>query len=87
MIRVINYPARGIGNTTIEKLTIAANHYKRSIFEVMQNIERIDLKLNSGTKQKLLDFVTMIQSFQAINENQDAFYLTDHVAKKTGLIQ
>jgi DNA helicase-2/ATP-dependent DNA helicase PcrA len=87
LIRVINYPARGIGNTTIEKLTIAANHYKRSIFEVMQNIERIDLKLNSGTKQKLLDFVTMIQSFQVINENQDAFYLTDHVAKKTGLIQ
>ncbi|HKO77311.1 MAG TPA: UvrD-helicase domain-containing protein [Flavobacterium sp.] len=87
LIRVINYPARGIGNTTIEKLTIAANHYKRSIFEVMQNIERIDLKLNSGTKHKLLDFVTMIQSFQVINENQDAFYLTDHVAKKTGLIQ
>ena len=87
LVRVINYPARGIGNTTIEKLTIAANHYKRSIFEVMQNIERIDLKLNSGTKQKLLDFVTMIQSFQAINENQDAFYLADHVAKKTGLIQ
>ena len=87
LIRVINYPARGIGNTTIEKLTIAANHYKRSIFEVMQNIERIDLKLNSGTKQKLLDFVTMIQSFQVINENQDAFYVVEHVAKKTGLIQ
>jgi DNA helicase II / ATP-dependent DNA helicase PcrA len=87
LVRVINYPARGIGNTTIEKLTIAANHYKRSIFEVMQNIERIDLKLNSGTKQKLLDFVTMIQSFQVINENQDAFYVVEHVAKKTGLIQ
>jgi DNA helicase-2/ATP-dependent DNA helicase PcrA len=87
LVRVINYPARGIGNTTIEKLTIAANHYKRSIFEVMQNIDKIDLKLNSGTKQKLLDFVTMIQSFQAINENQDAFYLADHVAKKTGLVQ
>jgi DNA helicase-2/ATP-dependent DNA helicase PcrA len=87
LVRVINYPARGIGNTTIEKLTIAANHYKRSIFEVMQNIDRIDLKLNSGTKQKLLDFVTMIQSFQVINENQDAFYVVEHVAKKTGLIQ
>lgn len=87
LIRVINYPARGIGDTTIEKLTVAANHYKRSIFEVMQNIDRIDLKLNSGTKQKLNDFVTMIQSFQVINENQDAFYLTDHVSKKTGLVQ
>lgn len=87
LVRVINYPARGIGDTTVEKLTVAANHYKRSIFEVMQHIDKIDLKLNSGTKQKLQDFVTMIQSFQVINENQDAFYLTDHVTKKTGLVQ
>jgi ATP-dependent DNA helicase UvrD/PcrA len=85
--RVINYPARGIGGTTLEKLTVAANHYKRSIFEVMQNIDKIDLKLNSGTKNKLQDFVTMIKSFQVINENHDAFYVAEHVAKKTGLLQ
>ncbi|CAM3936218.1 ATP-dependent helicase [Flavobacterium antarcticum] len=87
LIRVINYPTRGIGDTTVEKLTIAANHYKRSIFEIMQNIDKIDLKLNAGTKAKLQDFVTMIQSFQVINENQDAFFLAEHVAKKTGLVQ
>lgn len=87
LVRVINYPSRGIGDTTVEKLTVAANHYKRSIFEVMQHIDKIDLKLNAGTKQRLQDFVTMIQSFQVINENQDAFYLTDHVTKKTGLVQ
>lgn len=87
LIRVINYPARGIGDSTLEKLTIAANHYKRSIFEVMEHIDKIDLKLNSGIKNKLDDFVIMIKSFQAINETQDAFYLADHVAKKTGLIQ
>jgi DNA helicase-2/ATP-dependent DNA helicase PcrA len=87
LVRVINYPARGIGDTTVEKLTVAANHYKRSIFEVMEHIDKIDLKLNSGTKNKLTDFVTMIKSFQIINENQDAFFLTDHVTKKTGLIQ
>jgi len=87
LIRVINYPARGIGDTTVEKLTVAANHYKRSIFEVMQNIDKIDLKLNGPTKQRLQDFVTMIQSFQVINQNQDAFVMTDHVAKKTGLVQ
>ena len=87
LIRVINYPARGIGNTTIEKLTVAANHYKRSIFEILEHIDKIDLKLNSGTKNKLQDFVTMIKSFQVINENQDAFYLADHVTKKTGLVQ
>jgi DNA helicase II / ATP-dependent DNA helicase PcrA len=87
LVRVINYPARGIGDTTVEKLTVAANHYKRSIFEVMEVIDKIDLKLNSGTKTKLQDFVTMIKSFQVINEQQDAFVLTDHVTKKTGLVQ
>ncbi|MBS7787889.1 UvrD-helicase domain-containing protein [Flavobacterium sp. CYK-55] len=87
LVRVINYPARGIGDTTVEKLTVAANHYQRSIFEVMENIERIDLKLNAGTKNKLQDFVTMIKSFQVLNETQDAFFLADHVAKKTGLVQ
>ncbi|WP_297868160.1 ATP-dependent helicase [uncultured Flavobacterium sp.] len=87
LVRVINYPARGIGDSTVEKLTVAANHYKRSIFEVMEHIDKIDLKLNSGTKAKLNDFVTMIKSFQVINENQDAFYLTDHITKKTGLVQ
>lgn len=87
LVRVINYPTRGIGDTTVEKLTVAANHYKRSIFEVMEHIDKIDLKLNSGTKNKLTDFVTMIKSFQIINENQDAFFLTDHVTKKTGLVQ
>ena len=87
LVRVINYPARGIGDTTLEKLTVAANHYKRSIFEVMEHIDKIDLKLNSGTKAKLNDFVMMIKSFQVINENQDAFFLTDHVTKKTGLVQ
>ena len=87
LVRVINYPARGIGDTTVEKLTVAANHYKRSIFEVMEHIDKIDLKLNSGTKNKLTDFVTMIKSFQIINDNQDAFFITDHVTKKTGLVQ
>lgn len=87
LMRVINYPARGIGDSTVDKLNIAARHYDRSIFEVMENIDRIDLKLNSGTKNKLTDFVNMIKSFQIINETQDAFYLAEYVAKKTGLIQ
>ncbi len=85
--RVINYPGRGIGETTIEKLIVAANHYGRSIFEVMKNIEKIDLKINSGTKNKLQDFVTMIESFQVLNGGYDAFQITEHVSKKTGLLQ
>ncbi|WP_324027724.1 3'-5' exonuclease [Maribacter sp. BPC-D8] len=84
--RVINFPARGIGGTTLDRLVVAANHYNRSIFEVMENIDRIDLKINAGTKRKLTDFVTMIKSFQVMNETTDAFALSEHVAKKTGIL-
>ena len=84
--RVINFPARGIGGTTLDRLVVAANHYNRSIFEVMENIDRIDLKINAGTKRKLTDFVTMIKSFQVMNQTVDAFALSEHVAKKTGVL-
>ncbi|MEG3659118.1 UvrD-helicase domain-containing protein [Arenibacter palladensis] len=84
--RIINFPARGIGQSTLDKLTVAANHYNRSIFEVMDNLERIDLKINSGTKRKLGDFVSMIKSFQIMNESADAFTLAEHVAKKSGVL-
>ena len=85
--RVINFPPRGIGQTTIDKLLIAANGYKRSIFEVMKHIDKTEVKINSGTKNKLMDFVTMVESFQVMNQNVNAFELADHVAKTTGLIK
>nr|WP_299342141.1 UvrD-helicase domain-containing protein [Allomuricauda sp.] len=84
--RIINFPARGIGQTTIDKLVVAANHYGRSIFEVMEHLDKLDLKVNAGTRRKLEDFVTMIKSFQIMNEGADAFSLAEHVAKKTGLL-
>jgi len=84
--RVINFPGRGIGQTTVDRLIVAANHYNKSIFEVMENIARIDLKINAGTKRKLEDFVTMIKSFQVMNEKATAFELSEHVAKTTGLL-
>nr|WP_298998959.1 UvrD-helicase domain-containing protein [uncultured Allomuricauda sp.] len=84
--RIINFPARGIGQTTIDKLVVAANHYGRSIFEVMENLYKLQLKINAGTQRKLEDFVTMIKSFQIMNAGSDAFTLAEHVSKKTGLL-
>ena len=84
--RIINFPARGIGQTTVDKLTVAANHYDRSVFEVMQNLDKVNLNINSGTKRKLEDFVSMIKSFQIMNETSDAFTIAEHVAKKTGIL-
>ncbi|WP_158963673.1 ATP-dependent helicase [Myroides fluvii] len=87
LVRVINYPARGIGATTLDKLIIAANHYKRSIFEVMSHIDKIDLKITAGTKNKLTDFVNMVKAFQALEQTKDAYEMVEHVVKKTGLVQ
>ncbi len=84
--RIINFPTRGIGQTTLDKLVVAANHYGRSIFEVIENLDKIDLRINAGTKNKLRDFVTMIKSFQIMSEGADAFVLAEHVAKKTGIL-
>jgi DNA helicase-2/ATP-dependent DNA helicase PcrA len=85
--RVINYPARGIGSTTMDKIIVAAKHYGRTMFEVLENLEKIDLKINSGTKTKLINFAMMIKSFQITNESSDAFQITEYVTKKTGLVQ
>ena len=85
--RVINYPARGIGNTTMDKLSVAANHYKKSIFEILQNLSKIDLNLNAGIKTKLTNFVTMIQHFQIEAKTKNAYEITDFVLKQTQLIR
>ena len=85
--RIINYPARGFGATTIDKLTIAANHYKKSIFEVLKHIDKIDLKLNSGTKSKLQNFLNMILRFQIDAGKMNAFEITELVVKQTQLVK
>ncbi|MBT8262525.1 MAG: UvrD-helicase domain-containing protein [Bacteroidia bacterium] len=85
--RIINYPTRGIGQTTVDRLIVAGSHYDRSMFEVMKHIDKIDLKINKGTQAKLQNFVTMIESFQVLNEGYDAFQIAEHVTKKTGLVQ
>jgi len=87
--RVINYPTRGIGNTTVDKLVVAAKHYDRSIFEIMEKIDQLgaSMHINKGTQTKLRNFATMIQSFQVLNESGDAFSVAETVTKKTGLVQ
>ncbi|NLP58746.1 UvrD-helicase domain-containing protein [Lutibacter sp. B1] len=85
--RVINYPMRGIGASTVDKLTVAANHYKKSIFELLLNLDKVNLNLNSGTKIKLNNFVTMIQHFQIEAQTKNAFEVAEFVVKQTRLIK
>ncbi len=84
--RVINFPARGIGDTTVDKLTIAANETGLTIFELIENLEVNHLGLHGGTRRKLVDFANMIRSFQILNRQADAFVLAEQVARKSGLL-
>lgn len=85
--RVINYPGRGIGQTTINKLVVAAQENDLTLFDVVDQVGTLPLTINAGTKTKLINFATLIKSFQVANASQDAFATADMVAKKTGLVQ
>jgi DNA helicase-2/ATP-dependent DNA helicase PcrA len=85
--RVINYPARGIGATTLAKLVLAAEKENCSLWEVCQRIQRIECGLNKPTARKIGDFSTLISSFKILSKQHDAFDLVAHVAKSVGLIK
>ncbi len=85
--RVINYPARGIGQTTIDRLVIAANEHKISIFELLSQLESISININAGIRAKLINFRDMIKSFQIEARSKNAFEMADLVVKKTRLIR
>jgi DNA helicase-2/ATP-dependent DNA helicase PcrA len=86
LMRVINYPTRGIGQTTLDKLVVTAKETGMSIFELLSPENRPSLKINASTSNRLEDFATMIRSFQILADSADAFTLTEHVIKKSGLV-
>lgn len=89
LLRIINYPARGIGQTTLDRLTVAAGHYQKPIFEIVKEIERYakPLKINSGIAKKLLDFYIMIRSFKVKLDAHDIYETADYVVKSSGLLK
>ncbi|MDO4881375.1 MAG: 3'-5' exonuclease [Capnocytophaga sp.] len=86
--RIINFPARGIGDTTMEKLTLFANEQKKSIFRIILELQEAEnpLKISGNIKNRLIEFANMILSFRIMMENTDAFTLAEHIAKRTGIL-
>ena len=85
--RIINFPVRGIGQTTIDRLVVYANEYNQSIFEILRNLNNLDININTGIKTKLQNFATMIESFQVMSKTTNAFDLAENVCKVSGLIK
>jgi DNA helicase-2/ATP-dependent DNA helicase PcrA len=83
--RIINFPVRGIGKTTIDKLVLEANTRNLSMWQVLENATQMGFRAN--TQQLLEDFVTMMKSFQSMLGKQNAYDLTFHVGKQTNLVK
>ncbi len=85
--RVINYPARGIGKTSQERIVVVADQSKISLWEVIEHPHKFDLSMNSGTIAKCSAFVTMIQSFSAQVKTKNAFDLARLIASSSGIMK
>ena len=88
LLRIINYPARGIGKTTIERLMVVADERKQAIWDVIASDEEpMPKDFNSGTVNKLRNFATMIKSFQTLLNKQNAIELAKHICNTVGIIK
>ena len=81
--RVINYPKRGIGETTEQKLFVTADETNHSVWEVVQNASQF---LGNRVGTAIENFSIMIRDFARIAENTDAFEVAKHVAKHSGIV-
>jgi DNA helicase-2/ATP-dependent DNA helicase PcrA len=83
--RIINLPKRGIGDTTVQKIVIAAHENNLSLWEVVSEASKY---LGKGRSiSPIEDFALMIKEFQVVVEKKDAFEATSHIAKGSGLLR
>ncbi len=87
LLRVINYPARGIGQTTMDRIRLAAGDNDISIWTVLENLESFGLGINTGTLNKINDFVMMIKAFTAQMTTWNAYDLAKQIILQSGIIR
>ena len=83
--RIINYPTRGIGKTSLDKLLLLSNEKDCSTWEILQQAREYGFR--AGTLTVLEDFVTMIKSFASMLEKSNAYDVAFYVGKQTGLVK
>ena len=84
--RIINYPLRGIGKTTVEKIMAYAEKLDTSMWQVLTHLGKVNLGLNQGTLSKLSKFTAVIKDFMSKILEMEAFDLAYTIVNKTGIM-
>ncbi|MVN20324.1 ATP-dependent helicase [Mucilaginibacter arboris] len=82
--RVINYPKRGIGDTTVDRLIVSANQHQISLWEAATDPAKY---LDGRTASTVSNFIILIQSFQVIAQTMSAYEAALHIAQHSGLLK
>jgi len=85
--RIINYPLRGVGKTTLDKLNGYAEKLDSHIWDVLVHLDQVNLGFNKGTVAKLLGFVQLIKGFQQRFNEMVAFDMAYTIANEAGIIR
>lgn len=85
--RVINYPARGIGNTTLDKIIFAAHNAETSLWNAISDPDSVGLTLSKRTMEKVETFRQLILGFMGRMEKEDVFTLGEDIIKTSGIAQ
>jgi DNA helicase-2/ATP-dependent DNA helicase PcrA len=83
--RIINYPTRGIGKTTIDKAVLVANDNNIPMWDVLERAREFGFK--AGTLEAIETFVTMIKSFTSMLQTKNAYEVAVHVGKQTNFVK
>jgi DNA helicase II / ATP-dependent DNA helicase PcrA len=83
--RIINFPARGIGKSSLDKAVLMANEKNISMWEVLNNASAMGYK--AGTLEAIEQFVQMIRSFASMLNTKNAYEVATHVGKQTNIVK
>lgn len=84
--RIINYPTRGIGNTSIDRIIVTANEHNLPLWHVVEKPEIIN-DIQNRARQLIRDFSMMIKSFRTMLNTKNAYEIAEYIGKHTGIIQ